>query len=143
MDWFIMKILGIILTILRYLREGLRKSMFGFFLKSFYLHLVLYKLKKIGEKDQLNIDASRDRGRLPAGDNCIIYPGYRKLYTSIRFEAMRDGIDDYQLLKMVEEKDSTKAREFANNLVIDFDQYDNSVTHFRKIRKQILEFLSK
>ena len=109
MDWFIMKILGIILTILRYLREGLRKSMFGFFLKSFYLHLVLYKLKKIGGKDQLNID----------------------------------GIDDYQLLKMVKEKDSTKAREFANNLVIDFDQYDNSVTHFRKIRKQILEFLSK
>ena len=95
------------------------------------------------EKDQLNVDASRDRGRLPAGDNCIIYPGYRKLYSSIRFESMRDGIDDYQLLKMVEEKDSTKARGFANSLIIGFDQYDNSVTHFRKIRKQMLEFLSQ
>ncbi len=116
------------------------------------LHWINFKYNAIGylhwglnywEKDQLNTDASRDRGKLPAGDNCIIYPGYKKLYTSIRFEAMRDGIDDYQLLKMVEEKDSTKAREFANNLVLDFDQYDNSVTHFRKIRKQILEFLSK
>lgn len=56
---------------------------------------------------------------------------------------MRDGIDDYQLLKMVEEKDSTKARGFANSLIIGFDQYDNSVTHFRKIRKQMLEFLSQ
>ncbi len=116
------------------------------------LHWINFKYNAIGylhwglnywEKDQLNIDASRDRGRLPAGDNCIIYPGYRKLYSSIRFESMRDGIDDYQLLKMVEEKDSTKARGFANSLIIGFDQYDNSVTHFRKIRKQMLEFLSQ
>ena len=77
------------------------------------LHWINFKYNAIGylhwglnywEKDQLNVDASRDRGRLPAGDNCIIYPGYRKLYSSIRFESMRDGIDDYQLLKMVEEK---------------------------------------
>lgn len=116
------------------------------------LHWINFKYNAIGylhwglnywEKDQLNVDASRDRGRLPAGDNCIIYPGYRKLYSSIRFESMRDGIDDYQLLKMVEEKDSTKARGFANSLIIGFDQYDNSVTHFRKIRKQMLEFLSQ
>lgn len=115
------------------------------------LHWINFKYNAIGylhwglnywEKDQLNIDASRDRGRLPAGDNCIIYPGYRKLYSSIRFEAMRDGIDDYQLLKMVEKKDSVKARGFSNDLILDFNQYDNSVTHFRKIRKQMLDFLS-
>lgn len=115
------------------------------------LHWINFKYNAIGylhwglnywEKDQLNIDASRDRGRLPAGDNCIIYPGYRKLYSSIRFEAMRDGIDDYQLLKMVEKKDSVKARGFSNELILDFNQYDNSVTHFRKIRKQMLDFLS-
>ena len=116
------------------------------------LHWINYKYDVTGylhwglnywEKDQLNIDASRDRGRLPAGDNCITYPGYRKLYSSIRFEAMRDGIDDYQLLKIVKEKDSAKARGFVNDLILGFDQYDNSVTHFRKIRKQMLEFLSQ
>jgi hypothetical protein len=116
------------------------------------LHWINFKYNATGylhwglnywEKDQLGIDASRDRGRLPAGDNCIIYPGYRKLYSSIRFEAMRDGIDDYQLLKMVEVKDSTKARDFANNIVLGFDHYDNSVTYFRKVRKQMLDFLSK
>jgi hypothetical protein len=56
---------------------------------------------------------------------------------------MRDGIDDYQLLKIVKEKDSAKARGFVNDLILGFDQYDNSVTHFRKIRKQMLEFLSQ
>ena len=95
------------------------------------------------EKDQMHIDASRDRGKLPAGDHCIVYPGYRKLYTSIRFEAMRDGIDDYQLLRMVEAMDSAKAKGFANNLVLNFDSYDNSVTHFRKVRKEMLDFLAR
>ena len=95
------------------------------------------------EKDQLNIDASRDRGRLPAGDNCIIYPGYRKLYSSIRFEAMRDGIDDYQLLKMIEEKDPAKAKGFANNMILGFDHYDNSASYFRKCRRQMRDYLSQ
>ena len=116
-----------------------------------YLHWINFKYGITGylhwglnywEKDQLNIDASRDRGKLPAGDNAIIYPGYRKLYSSIRFEAMRDGIDDYQLLKMVQARDSVKAKNFANELIMNFDNYDNSVSYFRKIRKQMLEFLS-
>ena len=116
------------------------------------LHWINYKYDVTGylhwglnywEKDQLTIDGSRDRGRLPAGDNCIIYPGYRKLYSSIRFEAMRDGIDDYQLLKMVEKKDPAKAKAFANNLILNFDHYDNSVTYFRKNRKQMLDYLSQ
>lgn len=117
-----------------------------------YLHWINYKYDATGYlhwglnfwvKDQLNADASRDRGRLPAGDNCIIYPGYRKLYTSIRFEAMRDGIDDYQLLKMVEKKDSKKAKSFVDSIIVNFNEYDGSVAFFRGIRKQMLDFLSQ
>lgn len=117
-----------------------------------YLHWINYKYDVTGYlhwglnywvKDQLYADASRDRGRLPAGDNCIIYPGYRKLYSSIRFEAMRDGIDDYQLLKMVEKKDEKQAREFANSIILNFNEYDGSIRHFRNIRKQMLDFLSR
>ncbi len=116
-----------------------------------YLHWINYKYGVTGylhwglnswQKDQLHSDASRERGKLPAGDNCIIYPGYRKLYSSIRFETMRDGIDDYQLLKMLEQKDPAKAREYVNGLIYDFNKYDNSVLYFRKIRKGILERLS-
>ncbi|MDR1666437.1 MAG: DUF4091 domain-containing protein [Bacteroidales bacterium] len=114
------------------------------------LHWINYKYQITGylhwglnfwEKDQLYIDASRDRGRLPAGDNCIVYPGYGKLYTSIRFEAMRDGIDDYQLLTMLEAKNPNAAKTLAGSVILNFNEYDNSVTFFRKVRKRLLEQL--
>ncbi|WP_106830818.1 DUF4091 domain-containing protein [Parabacteroides pacaensis] len=115
------------------------------------LHWINYKYNVTGylhwglnywQKNQLQTNADRDAGKLPAGDNCIIYPGYRKLYTSIRFETMRDGIDDYTLLKMIEKRNPQKAKEYANSLILNFNEYDNSVTFFRKVRKNMLELLS-
>jgi hypothetical protein len=120
-------------------------------LQTRYLHWINYKYNVTGYlhwglnywiRDQLDADASRDGGKLPAGDNCIIYPGYKKLYSSIRFESMRDGIDDYRLLKMLEEKKPDKAKSLANSIIQNFDQYDGSIRHFRIVRKQLLEALS-
>ena len=116
-----------------------------------FLHWINYKYNVTGYlhwglnywvPDQLDANQSRDRGRLPAGDNCIIYPGYKKLYSSIRFEAMREGIDDYQLLKMLDAKNPDRAKSFANNVILGFNNYDNSIRYFRDIRKQLLEELS-
>ncbi|WP_018625976.1 DUF4091 domain-containing protein [Niabella aurantiaca] len=117
-----------------------------------YLHWINYKygatgylhwgLNYWGGRDPLRDDASRDRGKLPAGDANIVYPGYKKLYTSIRFEAMRDGIYDYELLKMMEKKDAARAKGFVNDLIMNFNAYDNSIRYFRKIRKQLLEALA-
>ena len=82
-----------------------------------YPHWINYKYGLVGYlhwglnfwgSDPLTSDASRDRGKLPAGDANITYPGYRKLYSSIRLEAMRDGIYDYELLKMLERKNPGK-----------------------------------
>lgn len=119
-------------------------------LQTRYLHWINYKYNVTGYlhwglnywvKNQLDADASRDRGRLPAGDNCITYPGYRKIYSSIRFEAMRDGIDDHQLLKMLAEKDPDKAKGLANAVILNFNDYDMSIRHFRNVRKQLLNAL--
>lgn len=115
-----------------------------------YLHWINYKYDVTGylhwglnywAKNQLYANMSRDAGRLPAGDNCIIYPGYRKLYSSIRFETMRDGIDDYQLLKMLEEKDPQKSKKLANDIILNFNSYDGSIPYFRNVRKQLLDSL--
>ncbi|WP_339071028.1 glycoside hydrolase domain-containing protein [Chitinophaga sp. 212800008-4] len=118
-----------------------------------YLHWINYKygatgylhwgLNFWGGRDPLRDDASRDRGRLPAGDANIVYPGYRKLYTSIRFEAMRDGIYDYELLKMLEQKDAAKAKALVNELIMNFNDYDSSIRYFREVRKRLLEALSR
>ena len=73
-------------------------------------------------------DVSAPANDWPGGDSHIVYPGYRKLYPSIRLAAMRDGIRDYDLLKMVEARDSIRAQAFVNAIIFDFDRYDTSVS---------------
>jgi len=80
---------------------------------------------------------------LPGGDTHIVYPGFMRLNSSIRLEAMRDGICDYELLKMLEKKNPEKAKSIAGAVVAGFDLYDCNIKAFREKRKQILELLSQ
>ncbi len=80
---------------------------------------------------------------LPGGDSWIVYPGDKRLYGSIRFEAMRDGIADYTLLQMLARKDEAKAKEICRQTVYDWTTYDMSTDHFRSARHEILEALAK
>lgn len=82
-------------------------------------------------------------GSYIGGDQFIIYPGYYKLYPSIRLCAMRDGIRDYDLLRMVEEKDKALADDFCHRLVQGPAQYDLDLTDFRQLRRDILDYLSR
>lgn len=80
---------------------------------------------------------------LPGGDMYLLYPDYRKVYPSLRVCAMRDGIRDYDLLKMVEAKSPSKADEFLGRIVKGAADYDINVEHFRACRKEMLEYLAK
>ena len=79
----------------------------------------------------------------PAGDAWIVYPTEGKVYTSIRLAAMRDGIADYELLKMLERKDPDKAKEVAGDVIKNFTTYDNNVRAFRLTRIKLLKWLSE
>ena len=79
----------------------------------------------------------------PGGDCFIIYPGYNKVYPSIRLCAMRDGIRDYDLLKMLEEVDARKAKEICDRIILGPDSYNLDIKHFYDTRKEILEILSR
>ena len=79
---------------------------------------------------------------LPGGDAWIVYPARDKVLSSIRLEAMRDGIVDYELLKMLEQTHPEEAREMARRVVYQFDRYDLHIESFRAKRKRILELLS-
>lgn len=79
----------------------------------------------------------------PGGDSYMVYPGYNKLYSSIRFDAQRDGIMDYELLNMLSKKNPKAAKEICNEIIHDFDSYNTDILAFRKKRKRILELLSK
>lgn len=89
---------------------------------------------------------TRDHGGppyLPAGDAWIVYPGKTGPLDSIRFEAMRDGIADYELLCKLAEKDPESAKALVARHVLDFDKYETDVRAFRATRRELLEKLSK
>ena len=80
---------------------------------------------------------------LPGGDAWICYPARDKILSSIRLEAMRDGIYDYELLKMAAAKDPEKVKEMARQVVYRFDLYDMNVEAFREKRRMLLEMVSE
>lgn len=91
-----------------------------------------------GETTYMNLESGNT---LPGGDSWIVYPDHGKLYGSIRLEAMRDGIADYSLLKMLEKKDPELSHELCRQVVFNWTLYDTDGDHFRKIRHEILEKL--
>jgi len=80
---------------------------------------------------------------LPGGDCWITYPGYKTIYPSIRLEAMRDGIVDYELLKLFAQRFPEKAKDLVGTTVYGFEHYDINIGEFRKKRRMMLEMLSE
>lgn len=79
---------------------------------------------------------------LPAGDPWIVYPGKDGPLDSIRFEAMRDGIADHELLSLLAERDPEAALRIAGRHVLAFDRYNTDVPAFRAARRELLERLA-
>ncbi len=78
---------------------------------------------------------------LPGGDMFIIYPGDGEAYPSIRLAAMRDGIHDYELMKLLASESESKAKALADNLIYSYSSYNTDITSFREARKELLESL--
>jgi len=80
---------------------------------------------------------------LPAGDPWIVYPGKDGPLDSIRFEAMRDGIVDHELLSRLAEQSPNRARDLVSRHILEMDKYDTDVRRFRSTRREILKLLSR
>lgn len=89
------------------------------------------------------VDVREGNFVLPAGESWIVYPGKDgTVIDSIRFEAMRDGIADYELFCQLAERDDSAAQRLAGTHVLDFDKYDCDVNTFRATRREMLKLLS-
>ena len=77
------------------------------------------------------------------GDCWITYPYKGKFISSIRVDAMRDGIADYELLKMYEAKSKTNADALCKKQIRSLLDYDMDIKTFRATRKTMLIELSK
>lgn len=84
---------------------------------------------------------NNNRTLLPAGDNAIVYPAPEKngVLSSIRLEAMREGIQDYELLAALAAKDAAKARALAAEAIPGINDYVRDAGRFRALEQRLLE----
>jgi hypothetical protein len=77
---------------------------------------------------------------LPAGDNAIVYPSPEKysVLSSIRLEAMREGIEDYELLAALKKRDPGRARKLVEEAIPHFTDYVRDVERFRGLQRRLL-----
>lgn len=80
---------------------------------------------------------------LPAGDSHIAYPGKTGPLSSIRLEAMRDGIEDYELLRLLEARNPKLAREICDSIVQSLTEYSLDPVEFRKARGRLISALAQ
>ncbi len=84
-------------------------------------------------------------GIIPPGDAFIVYPDreHKSILSSIRLEAMREGIEDYELLHLLDNKNHPAAQALAQKAVRSFTDYVRDPAEFRQIHRQLLADLSR
>lgn len=93
-------------------------------------------------------DPRAGKWRLPPGDEWIVYPRVGGVDDSIRFEAMLEGIQDYELLSRLASQDREAADAICGTLVrFSRDatkgyQFDDEVPALRAMRRKLLDALS-
>ena len=78
---------------------------------------------------------------LPAGDTHVIYPGKNGPLSSLRFEAHRKGIEDYELLEKLKQKNSKKHSRLIKKIFVDYTDYSLSIKKYQRTRKKLLKSL--
>lgn len=75
---------------------------------------------------------------LPAGDTHIIYPDINGPLSSLRFEAHRMGIEDYELLQKLKPQNLRLYKELISKLFRSYTDYSLDLVNYRKTRKELL-----
>ncbi|MEZ0537707.1 DUF4091 domain-containing protein [Caldicellulosiruptoraceae bacterium PP1] len=79
----------------------------------------------------------------PPGDTHITYPGNGKPWGSMRLEAMRSGIEDFEILKILERKNSSLAKDIVDYCIKSFDNVNENIEQFENIRNMLLSAASE
>ena len=80
---------------------------------------------------------------LPAGDTHIIYPGKDEPWSSVRFEATRQGFEDLDILRQLKKTDSEKTNALIQTLVRSFNDYTTDIAVYRRTRARLLRLAEK
>jgi hypothetical protein len=74
----------------------------------------------------------------PPGDTHISYPAGKEVWGSMRIEAMRAGVQDYELFHMLAKKNKELADELCKSCLEAFDKPNEDIVHFEGVRERIL-----
>nr|WP_270884640.1 DUF4091 domain-containing protein [Paenibacillus aestuarii] len=81
--------------------------------------------------------------RLPPGDTHIAYPGTEGPWGSVRLEAMRAGIEDFELLKMLASRKKELADEILGSCMTSFHECVEDPDYFERAYQWLLEAVSE
>jgi hypothetical protein len=108
-----------------------------------YLHWGLNQYPNEQHPFNRSIVRARTAGaHLPAGDTHIVYPGKNGPWSSLRLEAQREGLEDYELLKLLRARSPKRADAIIRRVVRGFGSYTKDVKTFRSARRALLRTLS-
>ncbi len=83
----------------------------------------------------------KDMGFAP-GDNWIIYPGKQGPRSSLRWEAMRDGLEDFACFHLLAKKQPEEARRLARQIMRDVTDYDQNPARLESVRREAMRLLN-
>jgi hypothetical protein len=79
---------------------------------------------------------------LPAGDTHVVYPGTDGPWPSVRLEAEREGVEDYELLQQLKARNRRQCEKIIHQVMHSFCDYTTGLDNFRQARRQLLAALA-
>ena len=123
--------------------ELLRPALFGWGAALFdlqgFLHWGLNQYGKTHDPFKQSVVPHTGDNFLPAGDTHVVYPGAGGPWSSLRFEAQREGFEDYELLHRLREKEPEAAGRIVRLAIRGFDRYTKSPVALRRARATLLK----
>jgi hypothetical protein len=112
----------------------------------------LYYLTNLrhGQSELMRVDGHNKTNWNPAsfrtanGDGCFMYSGPDGPISTIRFENLRDGIEDTELLFLLEnhlDDQGTQGLEYCGELITSLTEYTDDVKQFASVRRKLLKRL--
>lgn len=84
-------------------------------------------------------NAPEPKNSLPAGDTHVVYPGPDGPWSSLRFEAHRVGLEDYELLRTLKTQNPVLAETILRRVIRGFDDYTKDTAVYRAAKRDLLE----
>lgn len=81
--------------------------------------------------------------RVPAGDTHIVYPGPDGPLLSMRLEAMRAGVEDYELLQSLRDHNPELAEDILSSCMKSFTEVNTDPAAFDRVYRRLLEAVSE